>query len=392
MITSALIFLLTFLFAFYSTKKIIYISHKKHLFDEPTEDRKIHRTRTPNLGGVAMFASVMCASALFVSYSGIENLNYIIASAVILFVTGLTDDLVGVNPAKKIVAQLAVALIITLAAGFRFTSLYGLFGIHELPVAVSVALSVLFILFLINAFNLIDGINCLAGGIGLLACAVFAWCFWQMQTIQLFYLAVSMCACLLCFLYFNRTPARIFMGDTGSLLLGFIIAVFTIHFLELNHKSGILSSRPIFLQAPAIMVSLLIVPVFDTLRVFSLRLLQRKSPFHADRNHVHHRLIDLGFSHMQATGLLILATVTCLLLALALRNLPAEMLLGIIATYSLLANWSLSMALTAKTRRHIVVAPFKVETIATAHFAEPGLSLFKSAKEVEEEALAEMEA
>ncbi len=346
-----LILLLAFILVCYSTQKVIYIAHKKHLFDEPSEDRKIHLVRTPNLGGVAIFASFMFTFFLFLPFTNILHLNYIIASSVIIFILGVTDDLVGANPTKKIIAQLIVALIITGPAEFRFTSFYGLLGIDHISYEISMVVSVFFIMLIINAFNLIDGINCLAGSLGLFASLVFAYLFWRMQDTGFLFLAVAMSGCLLGFLVFNKTPAKIFMGDTGSLFMGFILAVFSIHFLELNRLNAIKIHSPHFQLAPAIVFSLLIIPVFDTFRVFSLRILKGRSPFAADRNHIHHRLIDISLSHMQSTGILLLINTISFLLVLSLGSLNNEMIIAIVSAFILLSNWLLCHRFTQKINR-----------------------------------------
>ena len=231
------IFLTTLALVFFSIKKLIYVSHTKHLFDEPYEARKVHSTRTPNLGGMAIFRSMMFTSFLFLPDSSIHQLKYFIISSVVIFILGVTDDLVGVNPVKKIIPQLGVALLTTLWGNARFTSFYDFLGLTEMPFGVSIFVSVFFILLLINAFNLIDGINCLAGSIGLLACLIFAYYFWKMQETGLLFLSIAMCGCLVGFLFYNRTPARIFMGDTGSLFLGFIVSVFAVNLIELNETA-----------------------------------------------------------------------------------------------------------------------------------------------------------
>lgn len=338
---SAFIFLANFLLVCYSIKKIIYIAHKKHLFDEPSEVRKIHLTRTPNLGGVAIFSSMMFTSCLFLS-SNILHLNYIIFSALILFILGVTDDLVGVNPTKKIIAQLTVALTISILADVRFTNFYGFFGMHDTPYAVSIFVSGLFIIFLINAFNLIDGINCLAGSIGFLACLVLSFYFWQMQQPGLLFIAIATAGCLAGFLVFNRTPAKIFMGDTGSMFLGFIAAFLSINFIELNIPGNTHLVKPVMQSAPALIIALLIVPIFDTLRIFAMRIAQRKSPFTADSNHIHHRLINLSLSHLQATGVLLIATIICLLFIYLFYYLKSEILIFMVAIFTLVANAVLS--------------------------------------------------
>jgi UDP-GlcNAc:undecaprenyl-phosphate/decaprenyl-phosphate GlcNAc-1-phosphate transferase len=337
-LSSSIIFLITFLLVCYSIKKIIYISYKKHLFDEPTEIRKIHETKTPNLGGVAIVASMIAISCLFLSTAGILHLNYIIIAAFGLFILGLTDDLVGVNPSKKIMAQLGVAVTIVILADCRLTNFHGVAGIYEIPYWAGSLVSVAFIIFFINAFNLIDGIDCLAGGIGFLICSVFAFYFYNMNQPGWYYVAVAMCGCLLGFLFFNRSPAKIFMGDTGSMFLGLIVSILSINFIELNKPVSGALSQPVFKCAPALVYALLIIPFFDTIRIFSIRIINKKSPFAADRKHIHHRLLDLRFSHMQSTGMLLMANVVSIVLVAIFITIKTELLLLLDTVYILLLN------------------------------------------------------
>jgi UDP-GlcNAc:undecaprenyl-phosphate GlcNAc-1-phosphate transferase len=337
------IFVTSLLLASYSTGKIIYISHKKNLFDEPLEKRKIHLTRTPNLGGVAIFASTMFTSCLLVPTDQITHLNFLIACATIIFIVGLVDDLVGMDPMKKMLAQLIVALIATIFTDFRITGLNGLFGINELPYALSLMLSIFFILLVINAFNLIDGINWLAGSVALLVFVCFAFAFQLMQLYSYMFLSVALCGSLCAFLYFNRTPAKIFMGDTGSLFVGLTIALFSIRFLE---SSGSGKTSPDYTAiSPALLAAFLIIPVFDTARIFFLRVKNKKSPFSADKNHIHHRLIALGFSHMRATGILICVNISLILFVILLQHLSAETLICSVAVIALILNQLLEMAI-----------------------------------------------
>jgi len=346
---SILIPLLTFVLVCYAVRKIIYVAHKKHLFDEPSELRKVHITRTPNLGGVAIFSSLLIAACFFAPYQEVPYQNYVLAGSMVVFFLGLTDDLVGMNPNKKIFGQLVAALIIVLPGGMRFTSWHGFFGLGEMPYWMGIAVSVFFILLVTNAFNLIDGINCLAGSIGLLACAAFAFFFWKMQMYGYYLLALALCGCLAGFLVYNRTPARIFMGDTGALLLGFLLSVFAIVFIEFN-KPGIFFPAA-YRGAPAIVLGVLVIPVYDTLRVFFLRLIQGRLPFSADRSHLHHRLIDLGLTHIQATGVLVLANAVVLWFVVAFQDLPAETRVFFVVVFALLMNWILGRIYGRKVSR-----------------------------------------
>ena len=347
-VSSIIIISVTLFLVCYSIKKIIYISHKKHLFDEPTEIRKIHKTKIPNLGGVAIVASMIAISCLFLTPANIPHLNYIIIAIFSLFILGLTDDLVGVNPTKKIIAQFGVAATIAILADCRVSSFHGIAGIYEIPYLVSILLSVVFIIFFINAFNLIDGIDCLAGSIGLMVCIVFAFYFFYLNQPGWYFVAVAMCGCLLGFLFFNRSPARIFMGDTGSMFLGLIVAMLSIKFMELNQSNPKAVLPPFFKSAPALVYALLIIPFFDTIRIFSMRLLKRKSPFEADRNHVHHRLLDLKLTHMQSTGILLLVNLFSIITISLLVNIKTELLILFDTVYILLLNGLLSFLLFKK--------------------------------------------
>jgi UDP-GlcNAc:undecaprenyl-phosphate GlcNAc-1-phosphate transferase len=359
LITGLLIFILSLIVVLYAIRKLIYISHKKHLFDEPSENRKIHERRTPNLGGVAIFATMWLASLLMPSSPAMAGTNYVAVAVLLLFILGLTDDLVGVNPIKKIFAQLGVAMIITIPAGLRFTSFYGFFGLDGMPVEISFPVSILFILLITNAFNLIDGINTLAGSIGLLACAIFAFYFFEMKQIGLLYLAVAMCGCLAGFLYFNRTPAKIFMGDTGSLFLGLIISIFSIKCMEISHYTPPQEIHPLLTSTPSILFGLLIIPIFDTIRVFVLRISRKKSPFYADRNHIHHLLIDLNLSHLQSTSLLLAVSIVSMLIAFALRNFQIEGAIACITSFVLILHWILHVIIRSKAKTSPMTEPYQ---------------------------------
>ena len=334
-----------------SIKKIIYIAKKCHLFDDPKEIRKVHLDKTPNLGGVAIYTTILLTTSIFTSYYHIQEINYIFAATVIIFTLGLTDDLVGVAPHKKFLAQFLAAFTVTVIANIRFTSFYGIFGIGEIPYAVSLVLTMLFIIFLINAFNLIDGVNCLAGSIALMTNIVFAVCFWKMQQYGSMLLSISISGALTGFLYFNKTPAKIFMGDTGSLTLGLIISVFSIFFIESNNALTMLNSKPTFLSAPVIVLGLLIVPIFDALRVFTLRIISNKSPFYADRNHIHHRLLNFNFTHLQVTGILSLVNIIFITIVFSLNNLGNETVLLIIVALTLFLNFTSWLILKMKNNK-----------------------------------------
>lgn len=230
---------------------------------------------------------------------------FILAALFILFFVGLRDDIIPVRPAMKIFAQTMAAILVIEFCDLHFTGLHGLFGIHTVPPLLGAIISVLFILFLINAFNLIDGSDGLAAGIGLIASLSFGILFYLYSDFFMAVLSVTLAGALLGFLFYNFHPAKIFMGDTGSMTVGFILSILSIRFIELNKEAvqvDLFNHR----SAPVIVLAILIIPAIDALRVFVMRLLQKRSPFSADRKHIHHLLLELGFDQKQLAFLLYL--------------------------------------------------------------------------------------
>jgi UDP-N-acetylmuramyl pentapeptide phosphotransferase/UDP-N-acetylglucosamine-1-phosphate transferase len=327
-------FVTAFILTYTLIPVIIRVAKDLKLYDRPNE-RSAHIEPTPSLGGVAIFAGAVCGTILWTPYTSFGVLQYILAAFVLIFLLGITDDLISVSPTKKFAGQLLVAIILTYKANIRITNFYGVFGIYDLPDLTSYILSIVVIVGIINAFNLIDGIDGLAGSIGLLACLVWGTWFVAANDPALAILAFSLSGALIAFLKFNFTPARIFMGDTGSLLLGTVCSILSIRFIEMNHQ--IQSSSGLSLSAaPAIAVSILILPLYDTLRVFVRRIAQGRSPFHPDKNHIHHLLLDAGFNHLQSTALLIGVNILFILTAVMLNYLGTVTLLIIETAMALL--------------------------------------------------------
>jgi UDP-N-acetylmuramyl pentapeptide phosphotransferase/UDP-N-acetylglucosamine-1-phosphate transferase len=226
--------------------------------------------------------------------------------------------------------------------------MYGIFGIHALPYWPSAILSVLTIILIVNAFNLIDGIDGLAATTGVVVNGCFAAMFIYMRQYELASVSLAMVGAIFGFLRYNLTPARIFMGDTGSLLIGLISVVMAIKFIELNKFTSVKS--PEIFSAPALAVAILIGPIFDTLRVFILRISSGMSPFAADRNHIHHRMLKLGFSHLQTTLILAALNVVCIMLVVLFQDYSNSILLGLILSVCLMFNWAVTFFLRSKER------------------------------------------
>jgi UDP-N-acetylmuramyl pentapeptide phosphotransferase/UDP-N-acetylglucosamine-1-phosphate transferase len=298
MVLIILAFITSFALTFVAIPSIIHLAQMKNLMDEPGE-RRSHTELTPSLGGIAIFSGILFSVIMWTPFNHFGDLQYILCSFIIIFLIGVRDDIESISPYKKLAGEFLAAVILVFKANIKLTSLYGIFGIYELPIWVSVTLSLFTIIVIINAFNLIDGINTLAGSVALLICAVLGTWFFLINRLEISLISFSTAGAIVAFLKYNVTPAKIFMGDTGALLLGLVCCILTILFIETNKNLATSPYR--FPAAPALAVATLIFPLFDTLRVFVLRILSGRSPFSADRNHIHHILLDLGFSHTKAT-------------------------------------------------------------------------------------------
>lgn len=288
LLTSSISFIITFL----AIPVIIRIAEQKKLYDIP-DARKIHNRPIASLGGIGVFSGFFLAVLLAIPAALNPEFQYFYAAAFVTFLLGIKDDLIVLSATKKFIGQVIAAAIIIHMGGIRIDSMHGLFGITELPEAFSLALSYISIIVIINAFNLIDGVDGLAGTLGLLTMSVFGTYFFMAGLVGYAILAFAMAGSLLAFLIFNYNPAKIFMGDSGSLLLGLLNAILVIKFIEVaDSPAAILPIE----SAVAVGFSILMVPLADTLRVFSIRIFQGRSPFSPDRNHIHHLLLDRGMN------------------------------------------------------------------------------------------------
>jgi len=308
----------SFLITYMLTPQIIHVAREKRLFDEPNS-RRLNKKVIPTMGGIAIFLGYTVSSVFAMQKQIPTEIPLVYAASLIMLFMGLKDDILAIPARKKFVIQMATAALLVTLGNFRIESLYGLFNIGELTDGMSIPLSFLVFVFLINAFNLIDGIDGLAGGLAFtISCTLGIW-FFMAGSLHYAILSCALCGSLIAFLRFNLLEGKnkIFMGDTGSLLLGIVIAAMIIKSVNLNlFAPGNLH----FVQAPLFALALLIVPATDTSRVFMIRLFKGKSPFTPDMNHVHHILIKSGLSHLEASSFLVLYTIGFVLLAFCLES------------------------------------------------------------------------
>jgi UDP-GlcNAc:undecaprenyl-phosphate/decaprenyl-phosphate GlcNAc-1-phosphate transferase len=303
-------FLIACAIAITSIPVIINISGLLELKKKPNF-RSAHQQETPEFGGIAIYASLLIAHFLW-PHTNEQTDAYLTSLAVvgltILFFLGLKDDILVLDPNKKLLLQVVAVSTLILLGGLKVDNFFGIFGLYHIPDLVSIPFTVFIFIAIINAVNLIDGVDGLAGGIAFIAALSFGTWFLLNHHFSMACMAFSLSGALLGFLRFNFSKtSKIFMGDTGSLIVGFLLAFFAVKFIRLNvtyqHDANA------FFNAPILAVVLLIVPIFDTLRVFLVRILNRRSPFKADRNHMHHVLLDNGFTHFQTSLTLWIMTV-----------------------------------------------------------------------------------
>jgi len=300
----ALAIMISFFIVLLSTPSFIKVAQLKHLFDDPNESRKLHTKSIPSMGGVMIFAGTLFSFMICYPTDDIGYVKFLIPSILVMFFIGIKDDIIGTAAVKKLLGHLLVAFIMTLMADIRITSLYGIFEIREIPEWASIALTVFTYVVVINAFNLIDGVDGLAGGVGCIASVSFGIWFLLAGSMVDAIIAFSLAGALLGFLRFNFYPANIFMGDSGSLTVGLIVCVLAIQVIEFDFSQ--VPEEMKHISKPIFVMAVLSYPLIDTFRVFTIRIAKGLSPFTADSNHIHHRLLKLGLNHAQTVGIIYL--------------------------------------------------------------------------------------
>jgi UDP-N-acetylmuramyl pentapeptide phosphotransferase/UDP-N-acetylglucosamine-1-phosphate transferase len=321
---------ISFTITFLAIPVIINVAEMKKLFDMP-DARKIHQVAITPLGGIGIFAGFIFGCLLTINFKYSSEFQYFIAAAMVIFFLGLKDDILVLSPIKKFIGQVLAAFLIIYYGRIQIRSMHGFFGIHELPEMFSLLISYFSVIVIINSFNLIDGVDGLATTLGLMSSVLFGIYFLSEGMEPYYVLAFSMSGSLLAFLIFNFQPAKIFMGDTGSLLIGTVNAILVLKFIDPG--DGAESVNPI-ISSPAIGFTILMMPLLDTLRVFAIRIFKRRSPFSPDRNHIHHLLLDRGLSHRTITLLLVAINICMVVFVYMARSLGCTILiLSVIALF-----------------------------------------------------------
>lgn len=342
---------------FLSIPVILRVANMKNLFDEPNR-RTVHRIRIPTLGGLAIFVGFLFTYSLFVDILSYSLIPFLIPALVVIFGIGIKDDILATAPMVKLSGQIVASVIVVIIGGTMITDFHGFFGLQPNYIT-SISLSILLMVFIINGFNLIDGVDGLAATIGIITTTAFSTWFFINGNYHIPILGAALVGALIAFLYYNvfSKNKKIFMGDTGSLLIGFLISVVAILFCEFSNTANQPNLKFTMNSAPAVAVAILIVPVIDTIRIFFLRISIGKSPFAADKNHIHHRLLALGYNHLQVSLIIGIVNVLFVIIGFALRNIGMLKLLSLIMGLGMIVAYIPSLLLAIK--RHESFVRFK---------------------------------
>jgi UDP-N-acetylmuramyl pentapeptide phosphotransferase/UDP-N-acetylglucosamine-1-phosphate transferase len=321
---SLLVIISSFFISLIITPIVIYYTVKKGLFVVPGR-RKIHKRITPSLGGIGIFLGFLTASLFAIDLSSTPEIRYVLLLVFLIFTLGIVDDLFALSAKKKLIGQVLIVSALIVITDVRLVSFYGLFGTATLPYVASVLLTLGVMIIIINSLNLIDGLDGLAGIISIVSSFSFGSWFFLTGNFSYSLLLFALFGGIVAFIIFNWEPSKIFMGDTGSLVIGMILSVAAIKFININFESG--ASRYSFEGSITTAICFLSIPLIDTARIIILRTYKRQSPLRPDKNHIHHIFIKLGMSHSQSSLLLGFIHIAYVMLAVLFRDFPDIILL-----------------------------------------------------------------
>lgn len=347
----------------YFIPRIILISKKNRLFDE-IDLRKVHDTPIPRLGGVSFYPAILISFFIttgmmltldpdvfyFIKQDFAKEIFFFFAGLTIIFSVGLLDDIIGATYRQKFVIQTIAALVITLPI-HHIESLHGLLGIYSIPLYISIPISTIAVVLIINAYNLIDGLDGLCSGLTIITITSFGVLFALANFTIIPILVGCTIGTLTIFFAYNvyGTRMKIFMGDSGSLMMGYIVSYVTLQYISAP-ATGQAVNNPEFVYPIAL--GAIFVPLFDASRVFALRLSKGKSPFLADRNHIHHLFLALGLSHIRCTFAIIgLQALICLTNIVLCRIIPSEYVILIDIVLGLSTIWIINKLISRREKQ-----------------------------------------
>jgi len=357
-------FLFSFLASFFVGLSLfpvlIKVFEKYDVSDSPGR-RKIHKVSTPSMGGIGFIVSSFVALSIWAWQFPVPDIRYLLGGIAVMFFVGLRDDMVELRASRKIIGQLLSVFLVVIIGDMRIRDLQGFLGIHEIPILVSYGFSAFVLLALTNAFNLIDGLDGIAATIGSITLAILGGWFYFQGIESLAVLSLTLLGGLLAFMIYNWHPAKIFMGDTGSLTLGFSIGSLIIAFMEYNSAlptGALLKLEPTFSAG----IVLMIYPLFDMARVFTRRISKGRHPMTADKGHVHHFLMRMGLKHDQVALLLGFLQITLIFTVFILGDYSDNLVLPILTVIVLFLGYLLEKMTLKFVRKKVRRSPKIMET------------------------------
>jgi len=351
-------FFLSLILVYITIPAIVRLSKAKKLYDYPNK-RKLNKCVIPNMGGAALFLGISVATLLSIYKMQFQDLRYIMVALIIMFYTGIKDDILLITPQKKFILQIITAVVLVVPGNIRLTDFHGIFGIDGISYVPSSLINILVIVSIINSINLIDGIDGLAAGLGILITGFFSSAFFFYRHYEYAILGFAILGGLIPFFIFNvfSKKNKIFMGDSGSLVLGTLFAILVIKYNEfaLNDPGRIRY------YSPALSMAIISVPLFDMIRVFFMRIINNKSPFSPDKNHIHHKFLRLGYSHLKSTLIIVTVNLMNICLIATFRNLEIHILLTILVIMGFLFDLILDYKL--QKRKSHKILPIKLKHI-----------------------------
>ncbi len=362
--------------------RLVRIAAMKMIVDNP-DARKLQKEPIPILGGVAvMFGAVLGISctAVFPETVFNDTIVLIIAVMMVMLYTGTMDDILELTPRLRFLIEIMSVCALIFVGGFRLDDLHGLWGVSVLPDWVAVPLTVFACVGIINAMNLIDGVDGLSSGFCITACAIFSAVFFKAGDMMMFILSMALIGALIPFFMHNvfGERSKMFIGDGGTLVMGAVMSIFVVRVLGVGSPvAQFWDQSHAGMSAVAFTLAVLCVPVFDTLRVMVTRMLQGRSPFHPDKTHLHHMFIDLGFSHVGTTFSIILLNLTVVAVwwASVSMGCSLDVQLYVVILFGSLFTIFLYPAVAAAKRRNAALYRALTAVGRMTHFERKGFFL-----------------
>jgi UDP-GlcNAc:undecaprenyl-phosphate/decaprenyl-phosphate GlcNAc-1-phosphate transferase len=310
--------LLAFMIAILSVPSVVKISISKKLF-EPTGGRNFHKWIFPPFGGVAIFLGFIISSVIFTGKIQFHIYNYLISSVVLVFFVGLQEDILIISPGKKIMVQILAATMLIILGDLRITSLHGLGGIYDIGFTVSFIISLFIIISLINAFNQIDTIDGLSSGLAIVTSSGLGSWFTVAGYLQYAILSFALAGSIAGFFLYNvfGKKYKLFMGNSGAMIIGLVISVLVIKFNELNLFDF---SQHTIKAAPSVSFACVICPIIGMFKMMIIRLLNRKSPFTQNNNHIYYKLLEIKPNHLYVTSFIVTENIILIIIALSMNK------------------------------------------------------------------------